>query len=178
MKAKLWFCLRFGSSFLLISWLLYSIDFNQVWKPITHTGWIYLLMLFVVINIDRALMAYKWCILLKAKGIALSFTEALRGYFFATFWGIFLPSTVGGDAIRTYRAAKLVESRKDIVSSIVMERVLGAFTALMTAVVCLAVAVEFMGVFDWRLVAGMFLVCMIFVGLVYISFHKTSTCMG
>jgi glycosyltransferase 2 family protein len=171
MKAKLWFCLRFGSSFLLIAWLLYSIDFKQVWKPITHTGWIYLFLFFVVINIDRALMAYKWCILLKAKGIELSFTDALRGYFFATFWGIFLPSTVGGDTVRAYRAAKQVESKKDIVSSIVLERVLGALTALMVALVCLGVAFWFMDVFDWRVELGLFIVCSVFAVLVFASFH-------
>lgn len=171
MKAKLWLCLRVGSSLLLISYLLYSIDFKEAWRPITHTGWIYLFLFFVVINIDRALMAYKWCILLKVKGIAISFAEALRGYFFATFWGIFLPSTVGGDTIRAFRAAKLVESKKDIISSIVMERVLGALTALAIALVCMGVAFWTMDVFDWRVELGIFLLASVFVVLLFFSFH-------
>jgi glycosyltransferase 2 family protein len=171
MKAKLWLYLRFGSSLLLISWLLHSIDFNQVWKPITHTGWIYLLVFFIVINIDRALMAYKWCILLKAKGTSFPFMDALRGYYFATFWGIFLPSTVGGDTVRVLRTAKQVESSKDIVSSVIMERVLGALTALMVAVVCLGVAFVSLDVFDWRIEAGLFFLFLVFTGLVFASFH-------
>jgi glycosyltransferase 2 family protein len=171
MKIKPWFCLRLGSSLLLILWLIHKIDFREVWEPITSNGWIYLSILFVLLNVDRILMSYKWQILLKAKGIAIPFADIVRGYFFSTFWGIFLPSTVGGDVIRAYRIAKEAKSKKDIVSSVIMERILGAATGLMMTFICLVAADVFMDVFDWRIVLGMFFFLILFVCVVFISFH-------
>jgi glycosyltransferase 2 family protein len=171
LKAKLWFCVRFSASFILISWLLYSIDFREVWKPISPHGWFYVALLFVVINIDRVLMSYKWRILLKAKNIKISFLDTLRSYYIGTFWGIFLPSTIGGDVVRAYRVSGHIGSRKDIASSVVMERILGAVTGLMMSVICLLIAVVFIGVFDWQLVIGVSLFFLIFLVMVIISFQ-------
>ncbi len=170
-KIKPWFCIRFAASFLLIAWLLYSIDFKEVWEPLSPHGWAYLGLLFVVINIDRMLMSYKWRILLRAKNITISFLDILRSYYVGTFWGIFLPSTVGGDVVRAYRVSKHTGSKKDIASSVVMERILGAVTGLMMSVVCLLVAVVFVGVFNWRLVAGVSLFLLLLVFLIFFSFQ-------
>lgn len=154
MKIKPWFILRFAASFLLVAWLLYSIDFNEVWTSIPSHGWIYIILLFLVINADRVLMSYKWRILLKAKDIFIPFPEILKSYYIGTFWGIFMPSTIGGDVIRAFRVSKQQRSKKDIISSVVIERVLGACTGLFMSVVCLVVAFEVADVFDWRLDMG------------------------
>ncbi len=171
MKIKSWLLVRFGAGILLISWLSYSIDFKKVWQPITPRGWLYLVLLFVVINIDRVLMSYKWRILLTAKNIVISFGDIVKSYYVGTFWGIFLPSTVGGDVVRAYRVAKHTGSTKDIASSVMMERILGALTSLLLSIICLLVAVVFVGVFDWQLVIGVSLVFVVAVVIVAFSFH-------
>ncbi len=170
-KIKPWVGLRIGASLLLIAWLFYSIDFKKVWQPITPHGWFYLAALFVVINIDRILMSYKWSILLTAKAITIPFWDVVRSYYIGSFWGMFLPSTVGGDMVRAYRVVQQTGSKKDIASSVVMERVLGAVTGLIMSVVCMLVAVVFLGVFDWRLVVTVCLFSAVVVILVAASFQ-------
>jgi uncharacterized membrane protein YbhN (UPF0104 family) len=80
---------------------------------------------------DRVLMAFKWWILLRARGIGMPFVGAVRAYFASSFAGLFLPVTLGADAVR------LVASRQygaaDIAASIVVERTLGAVAVVVVA---------------------------------------------
>jgi uncharacterized membrane protein YbhN (UPF0104 family) len=80
---------------------------------------------------DRILMAFKWWILLRARGIAMPFVAAVRAYFASSFAGLFLPVTLGADAVR------LVASRQygaaEITASIVVERTLGAVSVVVVA---------------------------------------------
>jgi uncharacterized protein (TIRG00374 family) len=67
--------------------------------------------------------------LLKAKGISLSLVSVTGTYLITTFLGLFLPATVGSDALRAYGIAKDGHRGSDVVSSIIVERALG-FLAL------------------------------------------------
>jgi hypothetical protein len=88
-----------------------------------------LLIAFVIAIGDRVLMAYKWNILLKAKAISISLKDVTFTYLTSTFLGLFLPATVGGDALRAYALSKSEHDTSDIISSIIVERLLG-FIAL------------------------------------------------
>jgi uncharacterized membrane protein YbhN (UPF0104 family) len=80
---------------------------------------------------DRVLMAFKWWILLRARGIGMPLVTAVRAYFASSFAGLFLPVTLGADAVR------LVASRQygaaDITASIVVERTFGAISVVVVA---------------------------------------------
>ena len=80
---------------------------------------------------DRALMAFKWWILLRARGVGMPLVTAVRAYFASSFAGLFLPVTLGADAVR------LLASRQygaaDITASIVVERTLGAVSVVVVA---------------------------------------------
>jgi glycosyltransferase 2 family protein len=86
---------------------------------------------FVLTAGDRILMAFKWWILLRARGIAMPLAGAIRAYFASSFAGLFLPVTLGADAVR------LVASRQygtaEITASIVVERTLGAVSVVVVA---------------------------------------------
>jgi uncharacterized membrane protein YbhN (UPF0104 family) len=90
-----------------------------------------LLVAFVLTAGDRVLMAFKWWILLRARGIGMPLATAVRAYFASSFAGLFLPVTLGADAVR------LVASRQygaaDITASIVVERTLGAVSVAVVA---------------------------------------------
>jgi uncharacterized protein (TIRG00374 family) len=92
--------------------------------------------------LDRFLMAYRWKLLLLAKNIQLRFWQIVRLYFLGTFIGNFLPSSVAPDAVRVYYAAKGGARTSDIVSSVVVDRLLGIFS-LCTVVLLSAMLVFF-----------------------------------
>ncbi len=81
---------------------------------------------------DRVLMAFKWRLLLLARGVSLDLWTAVRAYFAASFAGLFLPVTLGADAIRVMVVRQL--GVFDVTASIVVERLLG-FVAVATVAV-------------------------------------------
>jgi len=116
---------RLAVSALLVAWLIHSVDIPRPWPAIDGTGWLYVALVALLMNADRVLMAYKWSILLRAKQVGLPFAEVVRSYYIATFWGAFLPTSLGGDAVRAYRVSKQTRVPGEIISSIVLERSLG-----------------------------------------------------
>jgi uncharacterized protein (TIRG00374 family) len=83
---------------------------------------------------DRALMAYRWVVLLRAVERAhhVPLSAVLRIFFVSTFVGTFLPS-IGGDAARAYGLSRHDVSVADAAASVVMDRVLGAWSLLLFA---------------------------------------------
>ena len=73
--------------------------------------------------LDRLTMAYKWWLLLRARGLAISFGVAVRVYFASSLYGLVLPVTVGADAVRVF--ALRHSGIPDVTASIVIERGIG-----------------------------------------------------
>jgi uncharacterized membrane protein YbhN (UPF0104 family) len=69
-------------------------------------------------------MALKWRLLLTARGVPLGGWTAIRAYFATSFAGLFLPVTVGADAIRVVVVRRL--GVYDVAASVIVERSLGA----------------------------------------------------
>lgn len=81
---------------------------------------------------DRALMAYRWIVLVRAIGGAVSLSAILRVFFVSTFVGTFLPS-VGGDAVRAVSIARQGVPTADATASVVMDRLLGVWSLVLVA---------------------------------------------
>jgi uncharacterized protein (TIRG00374 family) len=85
----------------------------------------------IVLTLDRALMALKWELLLKARGAHIGFFPALKIYCASMIWGMFLPSTVGADTIRAVSTARTGINMNEVVASIIIERVFGFLSVLL-----------------------------------------------
>lgn len=73
--------------------------------------------------LDRAIMAYKWWLLLRARRLAVSLWTAVRSYFASSLYGLVLPVTVGADAVRIVALRQF--GIPEVMASIVVERGLG-----------------------------------------------------
>ena len=124
-----------------------TIDFREAIRPIPPAGWGYFLLTALLANGDRLMMAFKWNLLLQAKGLRVPFAEVLKSYYFGSFWGIVLPSSVGGDVVRVYRFAALTGAPGLVLSSVLIERVLGLLANLTMVLVGA-------GLFYWYLRLG------------------------
>lgn len=97
-----------------------------------------------LVLVDRALMAYRWLVLLRpfttAEGPHLP--AVMRIFFVSTFVGTFLPASVGGDAVRAYALARHDVAGPAALASVVMDRVLGVVSILVMAIVGLVLARE------------------------------------
>lgn len=123
---------------LIFTW----VDFDEVKSSLRTFKYEYLLYSFLVITADRILMAYKWKLLLKTKQIKLSLFEATKIYYIANFLGLFLPSTVGTDIVRTYYTSKKGASKTNIISVIIVERIIGFLCLFIFAITGLVVLIN------------------------------------
>jgi glycosyltransferase 2 family protein len=84
---------------------------------------------------DRMLMAFKWNLLTQIKGMGISLWESLRIYLISNFFGIFLPTGVGGDIYRVYYTATRQGRTQDVVASVVLERFIGIIASAAFALI-------------------------------------------
>ena len=126
---------------------------------------------------DRVLMAYKWNILLKAKGIDVSIVSITGIYVTSTFLGIFLPATVGADTVRGVAVARRGHSGSDVISSILVERIVGLVALLVFVIIGFFLSVWLIGqeFLDniWSVVALVAFVLAFVGGLVFISLKRS-----
>ncbi len=92
----------------------------------------------ILLTLDRALMTFKWMLLLKARGADIRFSPAMKIYCASMIWGMFLPTTVGADTIRAVSVARTGINTNEVVASIVIERMIGFLSVLLLGLVSLA----------------------------------------
>lgn len=175
MKSKsFWIRLLLSAS--LIAFLFYSVDFQDILTTLKQSRPVYLLAAFIIALGDRILMAYKWNILLREKAIRLSLPSVTGTYVITTFLGLFLPATVGGDALRVYAVAKGGHKASDIVSSIIVERALGfiALFIFVLASITLSIFVFGQNFFSgiWNLFWIFVILLLIFSAAIYLSLNE------
>ena len=176
MKSKS-FWIRLFLSVGLIAFLFYSTDIQDIFITLNQSEPVYLLIAVIIAIGDRILMAYKWNLLLAEKGIKISLGKVTSTYLITTFLGLFLPATVGGDALRVYAVSKSGYKTSDVVSSIVVERALGfiALFAFVLISIVLSIFVFGQNFFNgiWNLFWVFIVLLIIFSIAIYLSFNET-----
>ncbi len=174
---KLFFWFRILLSVSLMALLIYSVDSIGV-TDISYGNQLWFILPAFCLGVgDRILMAYKWNILLKVKNIYISLKELTVTYLIAMFFGLFLPATVGADAVRAYAVAKGGHKTSDVISSIVVERVLGLaallFFAMASIALCIIVFEETFAVTVWPLLWTVIVILAVFLILVPLSVNRS-----
>jgi len=132
--------LRVAITLTLISVVFWQIgDVNQIFDVLGRIDPAITLVTLIVITLDRALMAYKWVYLLQGHGQMLPFFKGLKIYCASAIWGIALPSTVGADAIRAYLTTSFGLDSKTVITSIIVERMVGFIASLLLALISVGI---------------------------------------
>lgn len=90
--------------------------------------------------LDRALMVWRWIILLRARGAAISTKSATWIYLVSSFVGAFLPAGVGADAARAYSLSRRTARGSEAVASVAVDRLLGLSSIVAMGMVGVLVA--------------------------------------
>ena len=144
------FWLRTALSIVLVVLLFtYVVDAREVAHILQRFDAPYLVLAIVVVTLDRMLMTFKWTLLLRAQGYRLPLFQGVTIYCTSMVWGLALPTTVGADAIRAVMVTKRGFNGTDVVTSIVIERMVGFVLALALGLVSLAI-LRSLGVLDAR----------------------------
>jgi uncharacterized protein (TIRG00374 family) len=131
-RIKLGICLKALISIVLLAILFTSIDLTAAFDALANPeGWP-LVAACLLAPMGFIISARKWQLLVRAQSITMSVGRAIKLYFIGSFASLYLPTNVGGDAIRLYLARHHGRMEK-LAASIATERVTGIAMLLVFA---------------------------------------------
>lgn len=114
-------------------WLIRATDWKAVWLYVSAAKPGYILAYFILLAAGMLISAAKWKMLLAHKGVRLSVKECFKLYLGGALINNFMPSTIGGDAYRAYRAGSPDKKIVAAASSVVADRLSGLLAAMALA---------------------------------------------
>ncbi len=112
-------------SILLIAFIIYNVGPEKIWHQFSHMNLFLALFAIILDAFGVVISAKKWQILLQSKKIHIPFLRIWKHYYIGVFFNAFLPTSIGGDAIKAYNLSKELDRKIEAVSSVVMERLTG-----------------------------------------------------
>jgi len=106
--------------------LLSFVQGNELLELCSRINWVFFILSFVVTVVMVAASCAKWKLILDLKD-DIPYRELFRIYMVGYFFSNILPSTVGGDVIRSYYAGRLIENQGYAAVSVFVERFSGIF---------------------------------------------------
>ncbi len=134
--------LRLTVAVALVTYFFASADPKAISQAFSRVTAGPLLIVGALVLVDRALMAYRWFVLLRPleRERLPPFGLILRIFFVSTFLGTFLPGSIGGDAVRAYSLSTHGVPIGDSMASVFVDRMLGILSLLLMALVSVSLA--------------------------------------
>lgn len=139
MKNKVFFFVKALVSLALIWYLLSNTEFAAIYASLVSANPFWLLLALITLYIGKVLTTYRWQRLLMAQGIKIPFRNLIASVFVGQFFNSFLPTTVGGDAMRAYDTASQSKESMKSVMSVFSDRLIGVFALTLLAVIALII---------------------------------------
>jgi uncharacterized protein (TIRG00374 family) len=155
---------------LATAYVLWKIDLDETLDTVRDAQLGYLASSFGIMLVTTVPMAWRWQLLLAARGIVDRLAWLLRAYLVSYAAGQVLPTAVGGDAMRIYESSRRHPGRAgDLAGSVLLERALGGAATLMLAAVGFALAIGRYDVGAYLWVEGVFVVGTVVLAFVFFS---------
>lgn len=109
----------------------YFINFNTFLEKASTASISYLFIGLIILFLSVFITAYRWKKILNIKGYDIPFLVILKEYYIGHFFNNFLPTSVGGDVVRSIAIAKYTNSKTIVFSSVAVERITGLLALLL-----------------------------------------------
>ena len=155
---------------LCTAYVLWKIDIGRTARVIADANALYFLAALTLVVVTILPMAWRWQLLLKAKGVHEEIPWLTRSYFVAYAAGQVLPTSVGGDAVRIYDTARRHPGHGNTAAaSVLLERAIGGAVTLLLAAVGFLLAVGHYDVGPYLWIEALFVVGTIILGFLLFS---------
>jgi len=126
----------------LTTYVLWQSNPSEAARALARADWRLVAATLALVLADRSLNAYRWFLLLRPLSPAARppIGAILRVFFVSTFIGTFLPTSVGGDAVRAFSLSRLGVRLADSIASVFLDRAFGSLSILLVAAVAAASA--------------------------------------
>lgn len=129
MKNKITILIKISVSATLLYLLISAMDTEKLISTATSVGWSYVLLMLLVLFVIQIFAIYRWWLVLK-RDVDVSLSMVASLVFVGLFFNNFLPTIVGGDAVKGYYLYRHIDRGDVTFTSILVDRYAG-FTALM-----------------------------------------------
>ncbi len=134
--------LRVLVSVTLLAYLVREVDPAQL-----LVAWQTVILPFVLLAAGLQLLgvlinALKWWVLIRSSGQHVSYPWTVRTYFIGQFFSNFLPTMIGGDAVRMYQLNLRIRHPSIAVASVFVERLTGFVALNVIAMTALRLSIE------------------------------------
>lgn len=129
MKKRLALLVKLAVMAGLLSLLYRHVDFAAFRAALAGLQWGWLPLIYALLFFNTALNSWKWGLLLKADGVAIPLRSLMCSHLIGTFFNLFLPSSIGGDAYRVVDVGRRAGAGAKSFASVFAERLMG-FLAL------------------------------------------------
>jgi uncharacterized protein (TIRG00374 family) len=127
---------------LALWYILVSTDLGEAAHILGRANLWYAAAALALMAVTVVPMAWRWQLLLAARGIRESLPWLTRAYFTAYTAGQVLPTSIGGDALRIYETSRRHPGEGGpVAGSVLLERVLGAAATLVLAAIGFLLAI-------------------------------------
>jgi uncharacterized protein (TIRG00374 family) len=134
---------------------------EEVFHLLREMNWLYFLAALLLLLSGSLVRAYRWGSLVWALGVPVAYWRLVALYFVGAFFGLFLPTGVGGDAVKMYELSRADHRTAPAISSVLMDRFLGLFVLFALALLALVFGHELVALQIRILIAMIFIGCLI-----------------
>ncbi|HEY7816747.1 MAG TPA: lysylphosphatidylglycerol synthase transmembrane domain-containing protein, partial [Vicinamibacteria bacterium] len=131
--------LRIAVSVGLVVLMISRLDTSNMIRYLRRADLFLVSLTLLAVLADRLLMAFRWMKLVEALGVHAPRSKLFKIFFLSTFFGSFLPSGVGGEAVRAISFSRLTAKGIESVASVVLDRAIGLLSMLLTGLLSLVV---------------------------------------
>ena len=132
------------SAGLLIYLLFFKTDLGQLLQILRKAAWGYLALAALLMIAGTALRAVRWQVLLNALDIHVPLPRLVGLYFVGAFFNIFMPSGLGGDAVKMVELSRSTGKVPEAIGTTLVDRAVGLWVLFVMALVALPFSYQFL----------------------------------
>ena len=116
-------------------WFIFSkIDIQKTLDVVRGADIRFLICAFFVFLIIHGILLLRWNFFIRALGLQASLFDIIRFFFVGLFGNLFLPSSIGGDAIKIIGLCKNSDQKPKVIASVLLDRLSGFASIVLVAV--------------------------------------------
>ncbi len=135
MKKTVITVVKFIVSFGILFFIARKVGAKNLWETLRAAHLYYFAAAILAYFIVQGLSAYRWYVLLKPLGLKIGYPKILSLYFLGIYFNLFLPTAIGGDAVRIYYLHKEAKRLSHSTASVFLDRDLGMGALLIMATI-------------------------------------------
>jgi uncharacterized protein (TIRG00374 family) len=117
--------------------ILSKVDLGEVLQLLREMDWLPFLVALSLLLSGSLVRAYRWGALVWALDVQVSWWRLVKLYYVGAFFTLFLPTGVGGDAVKMFELSRDDNRAAAAISSVLVDRFLGLFVLFALALLTL-----------------------------------------